>query len=80
MSFQYDILGIASPVTIILRVNLKDLYKLGVDWDLRLLGVVRDTWVRLFRMLVMAGGVEFNRCTRPVGAVGACVLHTSLLL
>ena len=39
-----------------------------------LLGVVRDAWVRLFRMLVMAGGVEFNRCTRPVGAVGGCVL------
>ena len=55
VSSQYDPLGIAAPLTIILKVNLKELYKLGVDWDMPLLGEVRNTWVKLFRMLGVQG-------------------------
>ena len=73
-SSQHDPLGIASPITIILRVHFKEFYGLGVDWDKPLLGVVRDKWIKLFKMLVISGGIEFCRSTRPVGAVGDCVL------
>ena len=60
VSSQYDPLGIASPIKIILKANLKELYKLGVEWDQPLVGAVRDVWIKLFRMLVLAGGIDFK--------------------
>ena len=48
-SSQYDPLGAASPLTIILRVNMRELYRLGVEWDEPLQGDLRDSWVKLLR-------------------------------
>ena len=73
-SSQYDPLGVAAPISIILRVHMRELYSLAVDWDQPLESEVRNTWVNLFRMLVEAGGIRFARSTKPVGAVGKCVL------
>ena len=73
-SSQYDPLGIVSPLTILLRVSMKELYTMEVDWDQPLEGDIRESWVEKFKMLVRAGGVNFRRCTRPVGAVGKCTL------
>ena len=71
---QYDMVGIATPVTIQLRTHMRNLYTLGVDWDEKLEGDVRNLWVDMFRMLVKAGGINFRRATRPAGAVGRCIL------
>jgi hypothetical protein len=45
-----------------------------VEWDQPLVGEVRDIWIKLFRMLVLAGGINFKRCTRPEGAFEGCIL------
>ena len=37
-------------------------------------GGLRDTWVGHFEMLVNTGGISFKRGTRPVDAVGLCML------
>ena len=37
-SSQYFPLGIACPLLIIMKVQRKELYKLGVDWDMPLEG------------------------------------------
>ena len=71
---QFDPLGITAPLKVILKANQKELYKLGISWDQPLSGEVRDTWVKILKMLVLTGGVDFRRCTRPVGAVGGCIL------
>lgn len=47
VSSQYSPLGIACPL-IIIMVQLKELYKLGIDWDMPLEGGLRDTWVGHF--------------------------------
>ena len=73
-SSQYSPLGIACPLIIIMKVQLKELYKLGMDWDMPLEGGLRDIWVGLFEMLVKTGGISFKRATRPEDAVGRCML------
>ena len=79
VSTQYDIIGIASPLTIMLKVYLKELYQLAVGWDEPLEGELRAFWVSLFETLARTGSVKFHRATRPEGAVGAC-MHISMLL
>jgi hypothetical protein len=74
VSSQYDLLGVAACLIIILKVQLKELYKLGLDWDKPLEGELRDMWVGLLEMLVRTGGIVFSRATKPENAVGRCVL------
>ena len=74
VSSQYDPLGVAACLTIILKVQLKELYKLGLDWDQPLEGALRIRWVKLLDMLVRTGGVVFRRATKPEDTVGRCVL------
>ena len=71
---QYIPLGISTPLLVIMKVQMKELYKLEVEWDKPLDGGLRESWVRLFDMLVRAGGVKFKRATRPENAVGKCIL------
>ena len=73
-SSQYDPLGIAAPVTIGMRVKMKELYRLNIDWDTPLDGCIRSWWLDRFRLLVIAGGIQFHRSTKPEGAIGKCIL------
>ena len=73
-SSQYDPLGVASPLIIILKVKMRELYSMGIDWDTPLHGDIRDSWIRMIKMLVTAEGLEFRRSTRPEGSVGECTL------
>ena len=73
-SSQYDPLGIACPLLIILKCSLKELYKMDLSWDQELTGLLRDKWVNFFKMLVECGGIKFRRATRPENAVGKCWL------
>ena len=74
VSSQYSPLGIATPLLVILKVQMKEMYKLVLEWDTPLEGDVRDTWVKHFTMLVKTGGIKFGRATRPENAVGKCIL------
>ena len=74
VSSQYDLLGIAACLMIILKVQLKALYKLELDWDTPLEGPPRGVWVGLLEMLVRTGGIVFNRATKPDNTVGRCDL------
>ena len=67
---QYDMVGIVSPLTIIMKSELKNLYQVGLDWDQPLEGELREDWVRMFETLVRTGSIKFVRATRPVAAVG----------
>ena len=74
VSSQYDPLGMACPLLIILKCQLKELYKMELAWDEELSGSIRETWISLFEMLVLCGGIKFKRSTRPDNAVGKCIL------
>ena len=74
VSSQYDPLGLACPLLIIFKCQLKELYKLEVAWDEELTGALRERWVHLFEMLVRCGSIKFKRSTRPANAVGKCLL------
>jgi hypothetical protein len=58
----------------IMKVELKELYKLGWDWDTPLDGGLRDMWLGYMEMLVKTCGIKFNRATRPENAVGRSIL------
>ena len=74
VSSQYDMLGIASPLTIIMKSELKELYQAGLDWDQVMEGDMRENWLKMFETLVRTGSVKFVRATRPMGAVGSYIL------
>ena len=59
-----------------MKVQLKELYKMGLDWDTPLDGGLRDMWLGYMEkeMLVKTCGIKFNRATRPVNAVERCIL------
>ena len=67
-------LGIVSPLTIILKSELKELYQVGLDWDQPMEGDMRNKWLKMFETLVRTGSIKFVRATRPVGAVGSYIL------
>ena len=56
-----------------LKVALKELYKLEKGWDEVLEGELRDLWLELLRMLVMAGGLKFRRSFKPKASHGYAV-------
>ena len=74
ISCQYDPLGVASCVLISLKVRLKELYKLGIEWYTPLEGNLRNDWIQMLEMLVLAGEVRFRRTTKPENAVGSCTM------
>ena len=74
VSSQYDPLGVACPLLITLKCQLKELYKMELAWDEELSGTMREKWINLFEMLVQCGGIRFGRSTRPENAVGKCIL------
>ena len=75
-SGQFDMLGMASPLLIKLRVSMRDLFvkEAGLSWDTALPAKLRDTWVAHIEELVRAGQLEFKRCVRPEGKVKEFIL------
>ena len=68
---QFDMMGIASPLLIKLRVAMRDLFiqENNLDWDTVLTGTLWDTWCRCMEELVTMGQLDFARCVKPEGAV-----------
>ena len=75
-SGQFDMLGMASPLLIKLRVRMRDLFvkEAGLSWDCSLPGPIKQTWVDYIVELVSTGQLKFNRCVRPVGTVELFIL------
>ena len=75
-SGQFDMLGMASPLLIKLRVSMRDLFvkEVELSWDTALPAKLRNTWVDYIRELVITGQLEFQRCVRPVGKVEEFIL------
>lgn len=68
---QFDMLGLVSPLLIKMKVGMRDMYikELAMDWDTRLEGKMRETWVEYLEELIVTEGIEFQRCVRPDGEV-----------
>ena len=64
---QFDMLGIASPVLIKMRVAMRNLFieENQLDWDTILPVKLRTSWIGYMEELVLAGQLEFGRCVRP---------------
>ena len=67
-----DFLGIASPYTIRLKLNMKKLFEEDVplSWDDDIPVNLRDDWIELIVETLVAGYLSFARSTRPDNATG----------
>ena len=67
-----DFLGMASPYTIRLKLNMKKLFEEDVPlgWDDDIPTNLRDNWIELIVETLIAGYVSFARSTRPENATG----------
>ena len=69
----YDPIGLASPITIKLRVEYRNLFQADstLGWDDPIpTKVAQDTWLAVIRSLVEAEKVSFPRATTPSNAIG----------
>ena len=71
---QYDPLGIGCPLVIRLKVAMGEMYRRKLTWDQPLPEDIQKQFKHLIRLVVDAGDLEFQRCTRPNNAVGKSVM------
>ena len=66
---QYDPMGILSPITIILKIKLRNLYGPDVDlnWDEEIPRAAHEEWVEIITNLLRVGEIEVARAVRPEG-------------
>ena len=71
-----DFLGMATPYTIKLKLNMKKLFELDepLSWDDDVPSHLRDAWINLIEEALVAEMLYFPRSTRPEGAVGGPVI------
>ena len=67
---QYSPLGVASPITIRLKVAMRNMYRRKLTWDEQLPLDMEKNLKTQIKMLVEAGRLEFSRCVRPDDALG----------
>ena len=69
---QYDPLGLISPITVRLKKQFQEVHspEYKLKWDDEILGELRQEWVKLIEMLVVAGKITFQRATKPANTVG----------
>ena len=80
----YDVVGFCSPLTIRLKVAMKNLFdqEHGLGWDSILPSELEREWKELITMLVVADKVEIYRCIRPAmntGVWGMVVIWLSVV-
>ena len=68
----YDPLGLLSPITVRLKIELRTLYKheLNLGWDDPIPHEKKEVWVKLIQLLKDTEDVRFPRCVKPANAVG----------
>ena len=67
-----DFLGVASPYTIKLKLNMKKLFEVDIPlaWDDDIPDGLKDSWISLIAEALLADNLIFPRSTRPKHAVG----------
>ena len=71
---QYDPLGIGCPLVIRLKVAMGEMYRRKLSWDEPLPADLQKHLKQLISLVVEAGELEFQRCTKPKDAEGRCVM------
>ena len=71
---QYDPLGIGSPLVIRLKVAMGEMYRRKLSWDEPLPADLQKHFKQLISLVVEAGELEFQRCTKPKDAEARCVM------
>ena len=68
----YDPLGLLSPITIQMKIELRTLYnkEMKLGWDDPVPRQVKENWVRILQLVKNSEKVKFPRCIRPNSAVG----------
>ena len=61
---SYDSLGIASPITVQLKIELRMLYSRGhgLSWDEYIPYEMKLAWVKLVMLMKSIEGVKYRRC------------------
>ena len=65
----FDPLGLVTPITAQLKLDLHDLVELKLDWDARIPDELLDKWVRNINDIQAVREVKFRRSIIPVDAV-----------
>ena len=67
----YDPVGILSPVTVQLKIELRKLYskELGLSWDADIPQEMKLEWVKLVKKLKSIDNIEIRRCVHDVDSV-----------
>lgn len=68
----YDPLGIVSPITVQLKIELRKLYskELGLGWDDDLPHVLKMSWVKLVKLLKSIDGMKYRRSVHDPDGIG----------
>ena len=68
----YDPLGLLSPITIQLKIELRRLYnkELNLGWDDPVPRHLKANWIKILQLLKSAEKIRFPRCIRPKTATG----------
>ena len=66
---QYDPMGLISPLLIILKINLQEMFGSDVNlgWDDPISGELFDKWVAILSMVLRIGDITIDRAVRPPG-------------
>ena len=60
----FDILGLIAPFILLLKLALRELVLMKVDWDSNVSKAVYDKWMNLFRLIFEVEELKFPRCMK----------------
>ena len=61
----YDPLTLIAPITVRLKIEMKELHRASLGWDEPLSDELKLKWIELLKLLKDAEKVRFPRCIRP---------------
>ena len=70
---QYDPMGLISPLLIILKIRLRDLYgpEVELGWDDAIPENLQKVWCDVLTMFLQLGEIILDRTVKPEGTIGA---------
>ena len=79
---QYDPMGIICPLTIIMKIELRNLFGSDTElgWDNTIPDGSREVWVKMLTMFLRMGEIIVKRSVRPEGVADvpeiiACAIY-----
>ena len=68
----YDVYGLVSPITIQLKIQLRNLLRPehNLGWDDPIPVNLKEKWIKILELLKRAEGIRFKRSIKPKNAVG----------